>query len=205
MRRRKLVGISAYPSCIVKEWLEQLIIPPHVSRLQAEPQSGLVSHPNTHNLVKVISGGLGRREIIGVKNSDIRRRVSGSKEVEGSRGPDRPTTSNDDDLCGFSGFRHGVQKLSWTPRYSGPTKPEFLGEFKSHCEDRDVERTHVFGDQRCQHGWPLDPARPIASTFLMSSSVMRGVGTVGPDRRYPRQDWQKHGGNPTSYQHERRM
>lgn len=32
------------------------------------------------------------------------------------------------------------------------------------------------------------PAQPIASTFLASRRSMHGVGTVGPDRRYPRQE-----------------
>lgn len=106
--------ILAYPSCVVEEWLEQFIIPPHVPRLQAQSQSGLVSHPNSHNLVEVIPSRLGRRKVIGVKDGDIRRRVSRSKEVQGRRGSDCPATSNDDDRRGIPGVRHGTQSSLWS-------------------------------------------------------------------------------------------
>lgn len=40
---------------------------------------------------------------------------------------------------------------------------------------------------------PWHAVRPIASTFLASNSAMHGVTTVGPDRRYPRQDCENTG------------
>lgn len=48
--------------------------------------------------------------MIGVKDGDIRRRVSRSKEVQGRRGPDCAATSDDDDFRGFPGVRHGMYK-----------------------------------------------------------------------------------------------
>lgn len=93
---------------MVEERFEQLVILPHIPRLEAHLHVGLGAKPYSHNLVKVMAGRLRRWDLIRVQYRHVGRRVAATDEMECRRGPDRAAASDHDDLCVLAICCHGV-------------------------------------------------------------------------------------------------